>query len=113
MRRLPLVEHNSYELDAHASPRDVIAAANQTPFLCEKRMVIARGIVGQASRSSGRRRARSGPAEPPAGLAELLAYVPELPPTTHLVLVEDDPSTLQPFATADPQAVRKDFPRMR
>jgi DNA polymerase-3 subunit delta len=113
MRRLPLGEHNIDELDAHASPRDVIAAANQTPFLCEKRMVIARGIIGQASRGSGRRRARSGPAEPPAGLAELVAYVPELPPTTHLVLVEDDSSILQPFATADPHAVRKDFPRMR
>jgi DNA polymerase-3 subunit delta len=29
------------------------------------------------------------------------------------VLIEDEPRTLQPFAEADPKAVRKDFPQLR
>lgn len=113
MRRLPLGEHNIDELRAPSSVRDVIAACDQTPFLCEKRMVIARGILGQVGRSAGRRRAATADAPPVGETAELLDYVKHLPATTHLVLVEDNPAVLEPFVTVDPKAVRKDFPPLR
>jgi len=113
MHRLPLGEHNIDEIAPPSSPRDVVAAANQTPFLCEKRMVIARGIVAQSTRGAGRRRGPNPAAEAPPGISELVDYVPQLPASTHLVLVEDDPTLLQPFLAADPKAVRKDFPRLR
>lgn len=113
MHRLPLGEHNIDELRPPASVRDVIAICNQSPFLCEKRMVIARGILAQTARGSGRRRSRSTATDPAAdGAADLLDYVDHLPSSTHLVLVEDDPRLLQSFPVADPKA-RRDFPRMR
>ncbi len=114
MRRLPLGEHNIEELRPPSSVRDVIGASEQTPFLCEKRMVIARGIVAQSGRGAGRRRPRSAGADAPAAeVGELVDYVTHLPASTHLVLVEDDPSALQPFVAADPKAVRKDYPPLR
>jgi DNA polymerase-3 subunit delta len=113
MRRLPLGEHNIDDLRPPSTVRDVIAACDQMPFLCEKRMVIAQGILAQSARGQGRRRSRGAASEPAgSGAAELLAYVEQLPTSTHLVLVEDDPSLLQPFPVADPKA-RKDFPRLR
>jgi DNA polymerase III subunit delta len=113
MRRLPLGEHNIDELRPPSSVRDVIAACDQAPFLCEKRMVIAQGILGQSARGPGRRRARRSASDPSGGdAAELLGYVEHLPTSTHLVLVEDDPTLLQAFSVTDPGA-RKDFPRLR
>lgn len=115
MRRLPLGEHNIDELRTPSSVRDVIAACAQTPFLCEKRMVIALSILAQSGRGAARRRGRGAKAdELPAGeAAELADYVKNLPATTHLVLVEDNPAVLEPFAAADPRAVRRDFPPLR
>jgi DNA polymerase III subunit delta len=114
MRRLPLGEHNIDELRPPSTVRDVIALCEQTPFLCEKRMVIARGILAPVSRGASRRRGQSnGDAAPTGEVAELAEYVKRLPASTHLVLVEDDPSLLQLFAGVDPKAVRKDFPRLR
>src|SRR6266571_9036178 len=91
MRRLPLGEHNIDKVGPPSSIRDVIAACDQTPFLCEKRMVIARGIVGQAGRGGGRRHGRGATREsvqPTGGVDELIEYVAHLPASTHLVLVE-------------------------
>src|SRR5437764_3760069 len=114
MRRLPLGEHNLEGLRPPSSVRELIAACDQVPFLCEKRMVIARGIVAHAARPAGRRRTRSASsAEPEGELSQLAEYVPHLPTSTHLVLVEDDAARLQPLVTVEPKAVRKDFPRLR
>ena len=112
MHRLPLGEHNIEDLRPPSTVRDVIAACEQAPFLCDKRMVIARGILAQVGR--GKRRGRSAATDSPAAgeIGELLDYVEHLPGSTHLVLVEDDPTLLQPFPTTDPKA-RRDFPRMR
>jgi DNA polymerase-3 subunit delta len=112
MRKLPLGEHNIDELGPGSSTTDVIAACDVVPFLCEKRMIIARGVTSQAGRS--RARARRAAAEAPATpLDHLVGYVPQLPPSTHLVLVEEDAGALQALAAARPDAVRRDFPRLR
>ncbi|MEA2640892.1 MAG: polymerase subunit delta [Chloroflexota bacterium] len=119
MRKLPLGEHNIDELGAGTSVADLIAACDVTPFLSEKRMVIVRGMVSQLGRARGGRRPRARAASPaPAEtdespLAELGSYVGRLPDTTHLVLVEEDAATLQPLAVARPDAVKRDFARLR
>jgi DNA polymerase-3 subunit delta len=111
MRKLPMGEHNIDELGQGASLRDVTTACDNVPFLCEKRMVIARGLVSQAGRSRGRGRRATATAATP--LDELLEYLPRLPASTHLVIVEDDASSLQPLASVRGDAVKRDFPRLR
>jgi DNA polymerase-3 subunit delta len=117
MRALPAGEHNVDELTPPSTIRDVIAACNVVPFLSEKRMVIARGLLSAGGRSRRTSRARAAPAskDTPAitPAEELAAYVPQLPETTHLVLVEDDPATAQPLLAAQPDAVKRDFAPMR
>lgn len=118
MRKLPLGEHNIDELGPTAPVQDVIAHCDVTPFLCEKRMVIARGVLSEAGRRRPRRRpprgrTAAGPAELEGPVAELAAYVPHLPQPTHLVLVEEDAGLLDPIAAARPDAVKRDFARLR
>ncbi|MSQ23916.1 MAG: DNA polymerase III subunit delta [Chloroflexi bacterium] len=99
MLRLPDGEHNIDELNSGNSTAELITLCNTTPFLCEKRMVIARGM-GSTFRKGG-------------GLAQLCEYLPHLPPTTHLVVVEDEESTVQALAAARDDAVRRQSPRLR
>src|SRR5436305_10273463 len=76
MRKLPLGEHNIDELGPGTTVADVIAASSVTPFLSEKRMVIARGVLAGA-RGRGRARARTrgaAPAPPTSPIAELAEY---------------------------------------
>lgn len=119
MRKLPTGEHNIDELGPTAPVADIVSACAVTPFLCEKRMVIARGVLSQASRhatASGRRpRTRASAAASPDGdpRATLAEYVPHLPETTHLVLVEDEFGPLQPILSARPDAVKRVFAPIR
>lgn len=123
-------EHNIVELSPPISLAELISACDTTPFLCEKRMVIARGALSQAgglARARGARAAAetegpdSGPARArggrnPAfgqGLHDLLDYLVRLPETTHLVLVEDDDALLQPLAQARPDVVRRPYSPLR
>jgi DNA polymerase-3 subunit delta len=113
MRKLPAGEHNIEELGPGTDVRDVLAACDVVPFLCEKRMVITRGLLSGTSRGRGRTRraSTSAPAETP--LSTLLDYLPHLPASTHLVLAEEDASTLKEVLDAHPEAVKRDFPRLR
>ncbi len=117
MGKLAMGEHNIDELGPSASVPDVIAAASVTPFLCEKRMVIARGVLAQSTRGRPRARSRSrsaATADAPTGpLAELAAYVPNLPDTTHLVIVEDDTKLAEQLEAARPDAVKREFAPLR
>jgi DNA polymerase III delta subunit len=102
---------------------DVIAACDVTPFLCEKRMVIARGVLSEANRRRPRRRSARGRATSPTSpgtegegdgpIGQLAAYVQHLPQPTHLVLVEEDAALLEPIRAAQPDAVTRDFVRLR
>lgn len=99
MRGLPAGEHNITELDANTSIGDLITACNITPFLCEKRLVIGRGIVGKNRAAAAR--------------AELADYLPRLPDSTHLVLIENQETTLAPFAKSRAEVYSKSFPARR
>jgi DNA polymerase-3 subunit delta len=119
MRRLPAGEHNLDEFGPATPVRDIIAACDAMPFLCEKRMVIVRGACSASGRS--RSRGRAGASRPDAASEDagrtpadaLASYVPLLPESTHLVLVEEDAATVKPIQTAKPDAVRREFAPIR
>jgi len=113
MRKLPAGEHNIEEFGPGTDVRDVLAVCDVVPFLCEKRMVIARGLLSGTSRARGRARRASASAPTETPLSALLDYLPHLPDSTHLVLVEEDASTLKEVLDAHPKAVKRDFPRLR
>ncbi len=116
MRRLPAGEHNLDEFGPSTPIRDVIAACDAAPFLCEKRMVIARGVCSAGGRGRGRARIAGSAASEErraTTVDELVGYAPHLPETTHLVLVEDDPATVKPIETVRPDAVKREFAPIR
>lgn len=84
---------NTTHLDAaRSSPQEVIAACDTVPFLGEHRLVIVEGLLSQAARR-GRRTEDEEEDEPPpdAGRWEpLVAYIPNMPPSSVLVLVDGD-----------------------
>lgn len=96
---------------------ELIHASNALPFLGGRRLVIVNDFL---QRLGARRRSASGEeaiavsANPSEETAALLAYLPNLPPTTHLVFVEG--VTLPPnhpvlkFAQANPQGHVRVFP---
>jgi DNA polymerase-3 subunit delta len=115
MRRLPMGEHNLLELESDATVRDLVSACDTVPFLSDKRMVIARGLLSQprsGGDSSPGRRPRGG-GEPRSRQDELLAYLPMLPETTHLVLVEQEEARVVPLAAARSDVVRRHFHQPR
>lgn len=59
-------------------------ACDAIPFLADKRLVIVEGLLGRL----GSRPAKKGEGGGKDVLAELLAYLPSLPPTTRLIFVE-------------------------
>jgi DNA polymerase-3 subunit delta len=121
MRALPAGEHNLTELGPEATVAALRAAADVVPFLADRRMVIVYGLIGRLTgRGSGGQR------RPPRGRKSaandtgpdeyqvLLEYLPDLPQTTSLVLVEDGRLTLEPLVAVIPRgrsAVRG-YPRV-
>jgi DNA polymerase-3 subunit delta len=96
MRALPAGDHNLTELGPETTVAALRQAADVVPFLAERRMVIVRGLLGRlAGRGGAQRRGPRGRASSKAadsGVDEfqtLIDYLPDLPPTTSLVLVED------------------------
>ena len=122
MRALPAGEHNLTEL--YSGPETTVAAlkmaADTTPFLAERRMVIVHGLLAKlAGRGGGQRRtARTrGSKAAESGADEfqaLLDYLPNLPQSTSLVLVEDGRINPDPIAAAIPRgrAAIKEYPRV-
>ncbi|MBM2812414.1 MAG: holA [Chloroflexi bacterium] len=117
MRKLPAGEHNLDELGPSDSVDTALRICDSTPFLCEKRMVIVRGLVGHSGRGRARTRAPRARGASSTSVAEpatkLLEYAKELPQSTHLVLVEETEDVLKPFADAISTAVRRDFRQLR
>lgn len=97
---------NHVTFDAKASPQEVMAACDALPFLGANRLVVLEGLLKQAARlkKTPKRGARTKAPPPPepdgpegeeepddAGRWVVLAdYVPRMPPTTTLVLLDDD-----------------------
>jgi DNA polymerase-3 subunit delta len=121
MRALPAGEHNLTELGPETSVAALRLAADVVPFLADRRMVLVRGLVGRLTgRGSGARRPARGRKATPAADAGpdefelLLEYLPELPQTTSLVLVEGARLDIGPFTAAIPRgrAAIREYPRV-
>jgi DNA polymerase-3 subunit delta len=83
------------------SPQEVMAACDAMPFLGDRRLVVVEGLLKQGSRVKkvGKRAAKSKAAEPEPDddddggqWAVLADYVPRMPETTALVLIDDEVS---------------------
>lgn len=79
-----LADLNANTLDGRRlTLAELRAAADAMPFLSERRLVVVEGLVGRCNpRGGDRGEGRK------ALAAALIAYLPEVPPTTRLVLVE-------------------------
>ncbi|GBD12869.1 hypothetical protein HRbin24_00885 [bacterium HR24] len=75
---------NTVSLDgARLRPQELVEACQATPFLGQHRLVVVQGLLGRFQ-AEGRRRAQAlGPWQ---GLADALT---QMPPSTHLVLLEE------------------------
>ncbi|MBV9747792.1 MAG: DNA polymerase III subunit delta [Acetobacteraceae bacterium] len=119
MRSLPAGDHNLTELGPETSVAMLKMAADAVPFLAERRMVIVYGLLGrlggrgkaQARRGSRTRKvAESGTDE----LQALLDYLPDVPQSTSLVLVEEARLNVAPLEAAMPRgrAAVREYPRV-
>ncbi len=82
---------NYTAFDAAVQLKEIQAAADAMPFLTEKRLVVVRNWLTQAGR--GKRKPKADSSGDP--IAQLVAYLPEVPDYTGLVFAEDEtlPST--------------------
>jgi DNA polymerase III subunit delta len=114
MRQLPMGEHNVDELGSDATVRDVVNAASTMPFLCDKRMVIARGLLARSSRSRTSRTRGAQRAEPALNpLDELRSFLAEMPESTHLVLVDEDGAAARTLEGVRKDTVKREFQPLR
>jgi DNA polymerase-3 subunit delta len=108
------LESNTAEFDSReATPAEVIAACSTVPFLGGRRLVVLEGALGQGTGAGGgrppRRKQAAGGAEPveKGPWWALVAYAPEMPESTTLVLLDRDSvdeellDSLKPFATVE------------
>jgi DNA polymerase III subunit delta len=119
MRALPAGEHNLAELGPETTVAAMRLAADAVPFLAERRMVMVRGLIGRlAGRGGGQRRGAGRARKTTDSSADefqaLLDYLPEVPWTTSLVLVEDGRLNPEPLVRAIPRgrAAVREYPRV-
>jgi DNA polymerase-3 subunit delta len=120
LRALPGGEFNLDRFDGRMAPlADVIACCQAVPFLADKRMVLvdrlgARGRRGtRAERASGDEAGespepRKGRDRDEAELQAFWAFLPELPESTHLVLLEERALSLPALPAG--MLYRQEFP---
>ena len=84
------LETNTSRLNGReASLQEVLGACNTVPFLGDTRLVIVDGLLAGTRKRGGRKKAAAEDDEEPAGpLGALLEYLPGMPPSTTLVLIE-------------------------
>jgi DNA polymerase-3 subunit delta len=121
MRALPAGEHNLTELGPETTVSTLRLAADAMPFLADRRMVMVRGLLGRMTGRGGagqRRAARGrksvGADNGPDELQLLLNYLPDLPQTTSLVLVEEGRLNVEALVDAIPRgrAAVREYPRV-
>ena len=89
-----MAELNTSILDgSHLTLGELRHACDAIPFMADRRLVVVNGLLGRLW-PGGRRGGQDAPGgeEPAANRAlrkELVAYLPDLPPTTRLVFVEE------------------------
>jgi DNA polymerase-3 subunit delta len=99
---------NTITFEARAtSPQEVMAACDTVPFLGDGRLVVVEGMLGTAGRVKRGGRSRAKPKaqtddeDVGAGAWGVLAdYVPRMPATTTLVLLDDEVPTANALLTA-------------
>jgi DNA polymerase-3 subunit delta len=108
-----LVEMNTSQIDGKkATLPEVVSAASAMPFMGEKRLVVATGLLGRLEGKGGK------PSKADQAFVEgLIAFLPSVSPATALVFEEDHllPEThpVMQFARKQPQAVEvRTFGRM-
>jgi len=87
VRALDAGDHNLSEFGPETTVSDLRMAADVVPFLADRRMVIARGLMARLAGRSGKRRptrTRKAPnsESEPDEFQTLLNYLPHLPQTT-------------------------------
>ncbi|MCH7484422.1 MAG: DNA polymerase III subunit delta, partial [Chloroflexi bacterium] len=84
-----LATNTTYLDAARSSPQEVIAACDTVPFLGEHRLILIEGLLSQAARRGRRDDDDDDEPPPDAGRWEpLVDYVPNLPPSSVLVLID-------------------------
>jgi DNA polymerase-3 subunit delta len=109
VRALDAGDHNLSEFGPEATVADLRMAADVVPFLADRRMVIVRGMMARLAGRGGKRRparARKAAASEsePDEFQALLNYLPDLPQTTSLVIVEDGKLAPEPLVAAIPRS---------
>jgi DNA polymerase III subunit delta len=120
MRALPAGEHNLTELGPETTVTALRMATDVVPFLADRRMVVVYGLIGRltgrggAQRRPARGRKSAGADTGPDEYQVLLDYLPDLPQTTSLVLVEDGKLTAEPLIAATPRgrSQAREYPRV-
>lgn len=88
MRALPAGEHNLNDLRGmEISQAEILETCSAAPFLADRRMVIAEGLLARAQGASSGRRRKKTETPDSAALYDALGQLPE---TTALVLVEEN-----------------------
>jgi len=110
-----MLESNTSLLDGRQlSPEELMAVCDTVPFLAAQRLVVVEGLLArfEASGRAGRRRDKSATGGEGLGPWRVLPeYVDRLPPTTTLVLVDEDVSLANPLLAAlRPKAKAQHFP---
>lgn len=120
MRALPAGEHNLTELGPETTVAALRMAADVVPFLADRRMVFVYGLIGRLTgRGSAQRRPprarKSAPTDAgPDEYQVLLEYLPELPQSTSLVLIEDGRLAPEPLVAVIPRgrSAARAYPRV-
>jgi DNA polymerase-3 subunit delta len=108
MRSLPAGEHNLTELGPETTVAALRQAADVVPFLADRRMVFVRGLLGRLAGRGAARRGRQTTRKTsndnaPDEYQLLLDYLPDVPQTTSLVLVEEGRLNPEPLVAAIPR----------
>jgi len=82
-----LEESNTTRLGPQTTPQELIAICSTAPFLAPARLVIAEGVLGRADGQGGGRR-RGAASEGAGDWTAFLEFLPMMPESTHLALLE-------------------------
>jgi DNA polymerase III subunit delta len=84
-----IVSLNTTVIERGEPLKNLMSACDSMPFLAEQRLILARGFVAGLKAGAGKKRGDAA-ANPDDKLRALLDYLPQLPESALLLLIEDD-----------------------
>jgi DNA polymerase III subunit delta len=84
-----IAELNITVVERGAPLKELLYACDTLPFLAERRLVIARGVLGGFSKKAAKDKDKDG-GKAATDIEQLMAFLPGLSETTRLVFAEDD-----------------------